>query len=154
GISTLDSDTRERVVNVEKLRALLQKKIKSHAQSSPIIIEGHLLCEIALPLTCLLVLTCDPEVLEKRLRKRGYSDVKIFDNVFCEDTGYCLSRAQKNYSASTINVVPTHRPKKVIREELLNTLAVYSSLGGKHESHSRRTRRTTSTHQRPRARHH
>ena len=62
------------------------------------IIEGHLLCEMRIKADLVFLLRTERKVLEKRLKKKGYNEVKIQDNIFCEETGYCRKKALKNYS--------------------------------------------------------
>ncbi|MDP2666813.1 MAG: AAA family ATPase [Candidatus Diapherotrites archaeon] len=87
-----------------------------------LIIEGHVACEMNIPVDLVIVLRCDSKVLEKRLRSRGYSEVKIYDNVMAEENGYCLMRVRKNYSPKKIIIVQTHTPKKVVRTTIWNKL--------------------------------
>ncbi|MFH1895063.1 MAG: signal peptidase I [archaeon] len=90
----------------KKLNALLEKKTRT-------IIEGHVLCEMKIKADMVFLLRTKPEIIEKRLRKKGYNEVKIQDNVFCEETGYCREKCLKNY-------------KKVI--EIKNEKSLNSSL--------------------------
>ncbi|MFH0970662.1 MAG: AAA family ATPase [Candidatus Diapherotrites archaeon] len=117
GAGSYDSSSNEVEVDITALRKILIRKIKNTHHS--LIIEGHLLCEMSLPLNGLIILTCPVPILQKRLRKRKYSDVKILDNCFCEETHYCLKKAKKNYPHIPKWKGSTHRAKKVIRAELL-----------------------------------
>lgn len=91
---------KELEVDLKKLKSILLKEFKKHER---LIIEGHLLCELKLPVDLVIVLKCNPKLLEERLRKqRNYSEEKIMDNVFCEETRYCLAKALKNYSRQKV----------------------------------------------------
>ncbi|MCD4739698.1 adenylate kinase family protein [archaeon] len=60
------------------------------------IVEGHVLCEIALPAK-VIVLRTKPEELKTRLDKRRYSKKKIQENVEAEALDYCLIKTKENY---------------------------------------------------------
>jgi adenylate kinase len=66
------------------------------------IIEGHVICESKLKVDKIIVIKINPEELELRLEKRGYSTQKIMDNVFCEGIDYCNKHVKKNYSKTKI----------------------------------------------------
>lgn len=118
GVGIWDAQTKEYDVDLKKLQAALKKELQH--EKKPVILEGHLSCEFKLPVDGIILLTCPLPVLEKRLRKRGYSELKIQDNLFCEETEYCETGVQKNYSRVPTRKIATHRPKKVIRATLLN----------------------------------
>ncbi len=71
-----------------------------HAEfpSKTLIIEGHVGCEIRLPVSYAVVLRCNPIELGYRLAKRKYSELKIQENIFCEEMDFCLNEAKKHYS--------------------------------------------------------
>jgi adenylate kinase len=75
-----------------------QEKMNSFLEKKDAVIEGHLLCEIQIKADLVFLLRSKREVLEKRLKQKGYNEVKIQDNVFCEETGYCRKKALKNYN--------------------------------------------------------
>ncbi len=75
-----------------------EKKINEFLKEKDnLIIEGHVLCEMKIKVDLVFLLRTKSELLEKRLKKRDYSEVKILDNVFCEKTGYCKEKSLKNY---------------------------------------------------------
>lgn len=94
GIGEFDAAENELVVPLEKLEARLNKYLVKHDN---VIVEGHLLCEIRAGADAVVLLTCEPERLASRLELRGYNEVKIQDNVFCEGIGYCKKHALRNY---------------------------------------------------------
>ncbi len=106
-----------------------QKKMNAFLHTTPnrnIIIEGHLGCEGRLNVKGVIILTCPLSALESRLRKRkGYSELKIQDNLFCEEQKYCQNQAKKNYSGKPILVLSTHRPKKVIRDRVIDWIRLH-----------------------------
>lgn len=83
-------------VDLKRLKAEL-KKLLSKSKSG-LIVESHLLCEIALGGE-IIVLRCNPRILATRLAKRRYSKKKLNDNVLAEMLDYCLINAERNYSS-------------------------------------------------------
>ncbi|MBI2597717.1 MAG: hypothetical protein HYW50_00810 [Candidatus Diapherotrites archaeon] len=83
--------------------------------------EGHLLCQTKLKVDFAIVLRKDPKELEKTLRKRGYGELKVLDNVFAEINSYCKKEVQKRYSKDKI-IVAVHKKNlkqttsKIIKE--------------------------------------
>lgn len=78
------------VVDTKRLRKELEKVREG-------IIEGHLACEFPLKNAVVLVLRCNPAVLEKRLKARHYPKQKIHENLECEAIDYCTQVAEKHY---------------------------------------------------------
>jgi adenylate kinase len=99
GIVEFDKETNEFIVPLDKLEKRLRKFIKNEKN---LIVEGHLICETKLPLDFMVVIQCNPEILELRLQARGYSEEKIQDNVFCEGIDYCKKHAKRLYSAEKL----------------------------------------------------
>lgn len=81
-------------VDTRKLRMKALWTIKNMDNA---ILEGHLFCEVKLPVDHVIVLRTRPDVLEERLKPRGYPEKKIRENVMAEMLDYCLSRAEKKY---------------------------------------------------------
>jgi adenylate kinase len=78
---------------------LFQKKMNEFLKNKKdAIIEGHLLCEMKIKADFVFLLRTKRAILEKRLKKKKYNEVKIQDNLFCEETGYCKKKCLKNYS--------------------------------------------------------
>lgn len=92
-------------VNIKKLKEKTLREIKG---KNDFIIEGHLACEFNIPKAIAVVLRCKPEVLEKRLEKRKYSQKKIGENVLAEALDYCLIRSGENYKR-TIQIDATKK---------------------------------------------
>jgi len=76
-------------VDLRELQKILQDK-------DEIILESHLLCEVPLDRT-IVVLRCDPEKLIERLKERNYDEHKLSQNVEAEAVDYCVQVAQENY---------------------------------------------------------
>ncbi|PIN85393.1 MAG: hypothetical protein COV47_02380 [Candidatus Diapherotrites archaeon CG11_big_fil_rev_8_21_14_0_20_37_9] len=94
GIGEFDKEENELVVPLKKLEESLNKYLKKQKNA---IIEGHLICEIKADFDYIIVITCDPEILEARLEMRGYKAEKVQDNVFCEGIEYCRKHAARKY---------------------------------------------------------
>lgn len=98
-------------------------KLKKELLKTNGIIEGHLLCEFGLPNSIVFVLRCDPRVLEKRMKKRGYLKKKIKENLECEALDYCTIRAEKNYGRKKVfDVDATKRKPTEVTGKILSIM--------------------------------
>ena len=81
--SIADFDTISKEV-LEEIRQL---------KSETVILDGHYAVQVVNTemIKIAFVLRCDPNVLENRLRKRGYSERKIAENIMAEILGVCLN---------------------------------------------------------------
>ncbi|MFB6242161.1 MAG: adenylate kinase family protein [Candidatus Nanosalina sp.] len=77
-------------VDIEELR----ENPPEEPEDEDLVIEGHM-AHFLDPDYC-IVLRCNPEVLEKRLEERDYSDLKIQENVEAEAMDVILSQAVQN----------------------------------------------------------
>lgn len=73
------------------------KKLRKFLLNEEGIMESHLLCEIKLPDSLVIVLRCNPEILRERLKVREYSEEKLRENLECEALDYCTQLSKKNY---------------------------------------------------------
>ena len=82
-----------KIIDIDGLNDLLLEIISEHDN---LIVEGHLshLCSGA---DKLIVLRCRPEILEKRLALRDYSDAKIHENLEAEAMGVCSAESLDIY---------------------------------------------------------
>jgi len=96
----------EKTVDVAKMGKLLAGELRG---KKSFVVEGHLACEFSAPADAVVVLRCDPRVLEKRLKKRGYPEEKIRENVLAELLDYCLIKAEANYGKPKIIQVDSTR---------------------------------------------
>jgi len=117
-IGTVETMFREIAVPLKQLERELKKEIKKHEnpfclrkkrlrkklckKHENLILEGHLLCELKLPADLVVLLHAAPKLLEKRLRQKGYAELKIQDNVFCEKMNYCKEQLLQNYPEKRI----------------------------------------------------
>jgi adenylate kinase len=83
-----------RVVNLRKLQLETNRLL---GKKKNCIVEGHLACEMRLKCDVAVVCRTTPDVLEKRLKKRGYPEKKINENIMCELLDYCTVLSLENY---------------------------------------------------------
>ncbi len=101
---------REKTVKTVKLAALkrvLERILKTKKNA---VAESHLLCEMRLPCDAVIVLRCDPRVLDARLRARGYPLWKVRENVLCETLDYCLIKALEHYGGKKVRQIDFTEP--------------------------------------------
>ncbi len=101
---------REKTVKTVKLATLkrvLEKILKTKKNA---VAESHLLCEMRLPCDAVIVLRCDPRILDARLRARGYPLWKVRENVLCETLDYCLIKALENYGGKKVRQIDFTKP--------------------------------------------
>ena len=123
GIGKWDSEEDELVVPLGKLKNALNLMLKTEEN---VIIEGHMLCEIALDVDFIILITLDPELLEERFRFRQYRAEKIQDNVFCEGIDYCKKHVSRKYPKKKIIEV---KSQKSIKETLHIILKEFKERG-------------------------
>jgi len=102
-IKSYDRKRRTYVVNEDRLRCELKRQLTNLKRKA--LVEGHY-ADSVVPTRladAVFVLRCDPRVLKDRLRRRGYSQAKIRENVEAEILDICLNEA-----------VATHGLEKVI----------------------------------------
>lgn len=126
GVGSWNPETREYDVDVSALR----KKILSHLRKTKhnLVIEGHLSCEFSLPVSAVVVTHAPRGTLEKRLRSRHYSEVKIQDNLLCEEQSYVERAVKKNYPRTHTLSVSTHRPKKGVARTVLRWIQLNTTI--------------------------
>ena len=111
-----------------EVRAEFARLIKS--LRGPVVVEG-LLAHFLQPkyISHVVVLRTKPSVLEKRLRKRGYSMKKIKDNVESEALSIILWEAVKVHGAKKVHEIDTTKLKAETAVKLfLNALSGKISL--------------------------
>lgn len=103
------------MVKMDALQRALAKHMK---HSKDCVVEGHLGCEMKLPVDVAVVLRAPPEVLEKRLKPRKYSERKLVENLLAEALDYCTIRAQENYR-DVREIITDGRKSKALKELVL-----------------------------------
>ncbi|MEM4633847.1 MAG: AAA family ATPase [Candidatus Anstonellaceae archaeon] len=94
--SHTDSFDNSKVVRLRELEEELVGSIKAEARNRDVVVEGHLGCEMKLPVSKAIVLRCHPRKLRQRLSLRGYNEGKIHQNALAEALDYCTVMAEKN----------------------------------------------------------
>ena len=88
-------------------------------RSKDIIIEGHLLCDVKLPLDYLFILRTRPDILMGRLEERGYDKEKVDENVLAEALDYCIQNSEDRYNRiiqiDTTDSTPERVADRIIR---------------------------------------
>ncbi len=114
--SRVDEQDNAKVVRLKELEAELSCAIKSEKRS--VIVEGHLGCEIRLPVSKAIVLRCEPRALRARLANRGYPPAKLASNALSEALDYCTVLSEKNYGKRKVWEIDTTKmtPQDVASE--------------------------------------
>ncbi len=111
GCCKLDKKDGVREVDLKVLQKHLKKLLEEVSKrKESVVVEGHLLCEMKLPCEKLLVLRCNPLVLEKRFKNRKYASRKVSDNLLSEILDYCLLKSEANYPAAKIVQLDASKP--------------------------------------------
>ena len=105
-------------VDTRKLRMKALWAIKDMENA---ILEGHLFCEVKLPVDHVIVLRTRPDVLLERLKPRNYPEKKIQENVMAEMLDYCLSKAEKRYE-NVWQIDTTNRSPEETAEAILSAI--------------------------------
>jgi adenylate kinase len=121
-----------KVVRLRSLGRELAAAIKSEKKT--VIVEGHLGCDMELPVQKVLVLRCEPKALRQRLAPRGYSADKLAQNALSEALDYCVALSEKNYGARKVFELDT--TKKSEKEVLFEAERILSGKKKKKEKFS------------------
>ena len=89
----IDEDKGYKIIDIDALDKTLGDIISS---SENLIVEGHL-SHLCCGADKLIILRCRPEILEKRLNSRKYSDAKIHENLEAEALGVCSAESLEIY---------------------------------------------------------
>lgn len=95
--SHTDESDGAKVVRLKELAQEIASAIKSEEKIRNVIVEGHLGCEMKLPVSKVIVLRCDPKELRQRLSSRKYSPEKLASNALSESLDYCTVLSEKNF---------------------------------------------------------
>ncbi|MDO8646918.1 MAG: AAA family ATPase [Candidatus Diapherotrites archaeon] len=118
-IGFFDKKAQELEVPVKKLEAKLKQKLKKEGS---IILEGHLFCETKIPADIIVLLRTSPKLLETRLLGKGYGQLKVLDNVFCEMTDYCKANVLKNFGKNKVLELNNDKGLKEITAKILKEI--------------------------------
>lgn len=123
-----------RLVNLKGLEKKLNSMIAEDKTSNPIILDGHILCDLKIRNAIVIVVREHLKTMRDRLMKRRYPIEKMRDNIVSEAIDYCGVNATQNYKhvyeviSSERNLVPkviqiiTHAQKKKPSINLLEEL--------------------------------
>lgn len=92
-------------VDVKKLASAM----RSLQRKKSYVVEGHLACEIKLPSDFIFILRSHPDILKKRMAKRGYGKKKIDENLMAEMLDYCTQRVEHVYRKKPLELDTTSR---------------------------------------------
>ncbi|MCX8206129.1 MAG: AAA family ATPase [Candidatus Micrarchaeota archaeon] len=109
--TTIDPVDNAKIANLVALSRELQ------ALPENCVVEGHLLCEIKIPLDRIIVLRVPLKVLEERLSRRGYPDEKVRANLYSEMLDYCTERSLRRYKGTGTlihEVLASKTPEEVL----------------------------------------
>ncbi len=100
------TSAREFEIDLKKLQNVLQKSLKNKTN---FVLDGHLACEIKIPCDLVVILRCNPRVLQKRLAKRHYAREKLFDNLLAEAQDYFPILVERFYKKNFVEINSTKR---------------------------------------------
>jgi len=103
--SGVDETDGAKVVRLKELQGELSSSIKSEKRS--LIVEGHLGCEMKLPVAKVIVLRCEPKTLRARMSSRNYPAEKIASNALSEALDYCTVWSERNYGKKKVWEIDT-----------------------------------------------
>jgi adenylate kinase len=106
-IDRFDEERETAIVNLIKLSKVLIEKIES--SEIDVIIDGHLAPHV-IPdrlVNLAIILRRNPQQVEKELKKRGYSDNKVKENVRCEILDVCLLDCISKYGKEKCHEIDT-----------------------------------------------
>ncbi len=106
-IKSYDRKRRTHVVDELRLRHELEKYLTSLKER--VLVEGHYSATLVPTrlVDVVFVLRCNPKILRDRLRRRGYPQAKIRENVEAEVLDICLSEALATHPLQKIAEIDT-----------------------------------------------
>jgi adenylate kinase len=125
--SEVDKEDGAKVARLGDLQKELADAIK--AEKGSVVVEGHLGCEMKLPVQRVLVLRCDPKALRLRLSPRRYSPEKVSENAMAEALDYCTLLAEKNFGKAKVWEIDTTALSG--QQVLGRAMAIWQGKGGK-----------------------
>jgi adenylate kinase len=121
--SSVDVERKTLVADMDRLSARIMEIIS--VSGGDLIIEGHYAYDVvpkdAKPYV--FVLRCDPAELEARLRKRGYDERKVSENVAAEALDVCLIGAINRFGKNLVDEIDvTRMDVNAVVEEILSII--------------------------------
>lgn len=116
--SGIDAADGSKIVLLKELQSELSEAIKDELATRSVILEGHLGCEMKLPVSKVAVLRCEPKVLRSRMAGRNYSHEKISANAMSEALDYCTVMSEKNFGKRKVwEIDTTGKAAKKVADE-------------------------------------
>ena len=111
-----------KVTDIKRTRQRLMEIIKN--TTKPLIIEGHYADIVpSNQISNVIILRLHPRILERRLRRRGWPEDKIKENVMAEVLDQCLINAIQAYGENKIIEIDlTNKGIKNSIEEVMNAI--------------------------------
>jgi len=118
-----DSERGTLVADTHRLLELVMERARK--ENRPTIASGHLAPDVVPKrvLRMAFVLRCSPDVLRTRMRRRGYGEEKIRENLMAETLDVCLLEAISAYGREKVHEIDCTRktPREVV-EEIVDVL--------------------------------
>ncbi len=115
-VITVKDLVKEEYVDTRKLRL---KAMWATKDMEDVILEGHLFCEVKIPVDLVIVLRTHPDELRKRLESRNYPEKKVRENLMAEFVDYCLTKAEERYDdvwqVDTTGKTPEETAQRIIK---------------------------------------
>ncbi|MFA4819628.1 MAG: adenylate kinase family protein [Candidatus Aenigmatarchaeota archaeon] len=108
--TALDKKRRTKIIDTRKLSAAAKKECRYYKNS---VFEGHLAHFASADLT--IILRTSPSELERRLKKKGWSESKIRENVEAEAMGIISSEAKNAIEIDTTKKSPQENAKEILK---------------------------------------
>mgnify|MGYP005848420417 CR=1 FL=1 len=105
----------------------LERELRRAMRARNVVVEGHLACELGLPADFVIVCRTDPDVLERRLKARGYPKEKREENVMAECLDYCTLKSLQNYPERVVYEIETG--KNAREKNISKILAILKGRG-------------------------
>lgn len=116
-----DRKRKSKIIDIKKLAAAAKKESGKHKN---IIIEGHL--SHLLDAGLVVVLRCRPDVLAKRMKRKGWSENKIRENVMAEILDAITIEALEKSGKNVSEIDTTRKNAKQTAKLILNILNNHS----------------------------
>jgi adenylate kinase len=114
----IDGERDTIIADIDGLASYLDRLLKR--ESRDCIVEGHLAPHVLdrTHIELAYVLRCDPDELISRLKERGYSKSKAFENAASEILGICLWEAVDRFGDDKVVEIDTTScyPEQVVKE--------------------------------------
>ncbi len=122
-LTGVDEERDTSVVDLERIKGFISSEIES--SDRPLIIEGHFATDVVSPqsVSIVFVLRRAPWLLKEELEARGYTPIKVKENVEAELLGVCLADAMgSNEPEKVCEIDTTGRPPEETAGEILSVM--------------------------------